>query len=463
MIPLTLGQAAGESGGVLLSNGSEDIMVTSVTIDSRAITGGELFVAIPGERVDGHDYAKTALDSGASAVLIQDEERARATGADPSRLILVTSTQDSLGLLAKARLAAIRAVADPLVIGITGSVGKTTTKDLLAAALAGRGPIIAPPGSFNNELGLPLTVLRADESTATLVLEMGADRVGNLEHLTDIAPLDIGAVLAVARAHLGEFGGIENVARAKAELVSGILTGGTAVLNADDPRVSAMAGKADTVVTFSRAGRGDIYAADIDMSEDGKASFTLVHGDESARVDLGLVGAHHVSNALAAAAVARVAGLGLDEIAQSLAGLGAASPHRMDVWRAGDLTVIDDSYNANPDSMRAGLAALAQMRGEGPALAVLGAMLELGDDSDREHADIGRALAELGIDSLLSVGAPALAEGARATGVDTVEASDVDEAWELLSGKARSGIILFKGSNGSKIWQLADRLKEELC
>lgn len=463
MIPLTLGQAAGESGGVLLSSGSEDIVATSVSIDSRAITGGELFVAIPGERVDGHDYAKTALDSGASAVLIQDEERARATGADPSRLILVTSTQDSLGLLAKARLAAIRAVADPLVVGITGSVGKTTTKDLLAAILAGRGPIIAPPGSFNNELGLPLTVLRADESTATLVLEMGADRVGNLEHLTDIAPLDIGAVLAVARAHLGEFGGIENVARAKAELVAGILPGGTAVLNADDPRVSAMADKADTVVTFSRAGRGDIYAADIDMSEEGKASFTLVHGDESARVDLGLVGAHHVSNALAAASVARVAGLGVDEIAQSLAGLGAASPHRMDVWRAGDLTVIDDSYNANPDSMRAGLAALAQMRGQGPALAVLGAMLELGDDSDREHADIGQALAELGIDSLLSVGAPALAEGARAAGVDTVEASDVDEAWELLSGIARSGTILFKGSNGSKIWQLADRLKEELC
>lgn len=461
MIPLTVSQAAREAGGAPLSPGS-DSRITSVTIDSRTISGGELFIAIPGDRVDGHDYAKTALDAGASAVLIQDERRARDTGADPARLILVTSTQDSLGLLAKANLARIRDVADPLVVGITGSVGKTTTKDLLAAALAPRGPIIAPPGSFNNELGLPLTVLRADETTATLVLEMGADRVGNLEHLTDIAPLDIGAVLAVARAHLGEFGGIENVARAKAELVSGILPGGTAVLNADDPRVSAMADKAGRVITFSKTGGGDVQATDI-VLKDGKPSFTLVYGDDSVRVELGLVGEHHVSNALAAAAVALVAGLSLDEIAQSLAGLTAASPHRMDVWQAGELTVIDDSYNANPDSMRAGIAALAQLSGEGPALAVLGAMLELGEDSDREHADIGRVLAELGIDALISVGAPALAKSAQAMGVETASVADLDEAWHLLQSRSETGTILFKGSNGSKIWQLADRLKEELC
>lgn len=161
MIPLTLRDAADDAGGALLADGGEGL-ISSVTIDSRSISGGELFVAIPGERVDGHDFAKAALDSGAAAVLVDDPDRARATGADPSRLIAVTSTEDSLGLLAKANLARIRAVSNPLVIGVTGSVGKTTTKDLLASVLAVRGPIIAPPGSFNNELGLPLTVLRAD-------------------------------------------------------------------------------------------------------------------------------------------------------------------------------------------------------------------------------------------------------------------------------------------------------------
>lgn len=460
MIPLTLRDAADDAGGALLADGGEGL-ISSVTIDSRSISGGELFVAIPGERVDGHDFAKAALDSGAAAVLVDDPDRARATGADPSRLIAVTSTEDSLGLLAKANLARIRAVSNPLVIGVTGSVGKTTTKDLLASVLAVRGPIIAPPGSFNNELGLPLTVLRADETTATLVLEMGADRIGNLEHLTDIAPLDIGAVLAVARAHIGEFGGIDNVARAKSELVAGILPDGTAVLNADDPRVIAMSSKAMNVLTFSASGRGDVYASDITVAG-GRPSFTLHYGGSPARVDLGLVGEHHVSNALAAAAVAVAAGLPVEQIAQGLSGLRAASPHRMDVWRAGDLTIIDDSYNANPDSMRAGLRALGQMAGDGPSLAVLGEMLELGDDSDREHEAIGEELAALGVDAVISVGAPALARGARRASVETVEVSTVDEAWDILQKQTR-GTILLKGSNGSKIWQLADRLKEKLC
>ena len=463
MIPSTLRQAAQDANGVLLAEGSGDHLLTAVTIDSRSIDGGELFVAIPGERVNGHDYAKAALDSGAGAVLIDDVERALATGADPTRLIHVASTQDSLGLLAKANLVRVRERGNPLVVGVTGSVGKTTTKDLLATILASRGPIIAPPGSFNNELGLPLTVLRADENTATLVLEMGADRIGNLEHLTTIAPLDIGVVLAVARAHLGEFGGIENVARAKSELVAGIRPHGTAILNADDHRVAAMATMADTVVTFSRNGNGDVYASDISLTDEGKPTFTLHSGDETARVDLGLVGEHHVANALAAATVGLVAGLPIDQIAASMANLGAASPHRMDVWRAGRLTVIDDSYNANPDSMRAGLDALSRMANGGPSLAVLGAMLELGDDSDREHRAIGESMASLGIDRLMSISAPALAEGARRVGVETIELESIDDAWHVLRDEELTGTILLKGSNGSRIWQLADRLKEDLC
>lgn len=463
MIPVSLNQIAMDTRGRLLAEGSGDTIAASVTIDSRTVAGGALFVAIPGERVNGHDFAKAALDGGAAGVLVEDPDRAVANGADPARLIAVPSTQDALGHLARASLRRIREVANPLVVGVTGSVGKTTTKDLLATLLEPRGPIIAPPGSFNNELGLPLTVLRADENTATLVLEMGADKIGNLEHLTDIAPLDIGVVLAVARAHLGEFGGIENVAKAKSELVSGILPEGVAILNADDHRVAAMSSKAHKVVTFSATGSGDVTASDIALGDDGRASFTLGHGGSTASVSLGLVGEHHVSNALAAAAVGIVSGMDLTEIAERLGGVGAASPHRMDVWQSGDLTVIDDSYNANPDSMRAGIRALSQL-GKGPKVAVLGAMLELGEESDAEHTSVGLELGQLGIDTLVAVGAPALAEGARQADVSAVDVTDIESAWPVvLSLAGQSGTILLKGSNGSKIWQLADRLKEEMC
>lgn len=464
MIPVSLQQIASDVSGRLLAGGSEQETAGSVIIDSRQAVPGTLFAAIPGERVDGHDYAQNALELGASGVLVEDPERALATGADPARLISVPSTQDALGELAKANLLRVRMAGNPLVVGVTGSVGKTTTKDLLATLLEPRGPIIAPPGSFNNEIGLPLTVLRADEKTATLVLEMGADHVGNLKHLTGIAPLDIGVVLAVARAHLGEFGGIEKVAEAKAELVTGIRDGGTAVLNADDFRVEAMKSKAKKVVMFSRTGEADVFATDIEVGRDGRASFTLNHGSDNARVNLGLVGEHHVSNALAAATVGVLAGFDLAEIAQRLGGLGAASPHRMDVWSAGELTVIDDSYNANPDSMRAGLRALAQIGQGGRRVAVLGAMLELGDESDAEHASVGRELSDLGIDTLIAVGAPALAVGGREAGIDTTEVADIGEAWAALSPLlGEPGTILLKGSNGSKIWQLADRAKEEIC
>lgn len=460
MIGVDIAQVATDVAGRVLADPAKDL-VTAVTIDSRGLVGGELFVALNGERVDGHDYAAAALQAGAAAVLIENEDKALATGADPARLILVDSTQDALGALAKAHLARVRAAGNPLVVGVTGSVGKTTTKDLLAKLLAPRGPIIAPPGSFNNEIGLPLTVLRSDEQTATLVLEMGADHVGNLEYLTDIAPLDIGVVLAVAQAHVGEFGGIDNVAKAKAELVAGILPGGTAILNADDHRVAAMADKAETVLTFSTSA-GDAVAEDIEVT-DGHPSFTLVHAGQRARLSLGLVGVHHVSNALAAASVGLVAGMQVSEVAALLADVAPASPHRMDVWSAKNLTVIDDAYNANPASMRAGIAALSQL-GQGRKIAALGAMLELGDESDHEHRSLGQVLAEAGVDTLIAVGAPALAEGARAQGIEVLEASDAEAAWDIVEPlTSAEGTILVKGSNGSRMWALADRLKEALC
>lgn len=454
------------------SEGVTDDIVTAVATDNRQINGGELFVAIAGERVDGNRFAHAALLAGATGILTADREAAEASGATAERVICVDDPILALGRLAKHQIVQLRSTGNPdlRIVGVTGSVGKTTTKDLLARLLGDRGDIIAPPGSFNNELGLPLTVLRANEDTSTLVLEMGADHVGNLEYLTDIVPPDVSVVLAVARAHLGEFGGIENVAKAKAELVSGTREGGVTVLNYDDERVRAMATKArGDVVYFSVSGaeRSGLWASDISVDDAGHAIFTLHEGETaSVPVSLALVGRHHVANALAASAVARVMGIELTTIAETLSTAQAGSPHRMDVTRASDVVLIDDSYNANPDSMRAGIDALALLGNNARKIAVLGTMLELGDESEDEHRAVGEYLADAGADILVTVGdeARALGEAAFGGGVQVYDAADVARASELLSTLITAGdVILLKGSHGSGVWQLADELKERFA
>lgn len=464
MIDVTLSDIARDVSGQLLA-GTGDAEVHAVTIDTRTIDGGELFVAIKGDNVDGHAYAQTALESGAAGVLIDDKEAALATGADPERLILVDNSVDALGRLARHNLERVRAAnPDILVVGVTGSVGKTTTKDLLKDVLSYRGPIIAPPGSFNNEIGMPLTVCRATEDTATLVLEMGADHVGNLEFLTGIAPLDMGIVLRVAHAHVGEFGGIDAVAQAKSELVAGIVPGGQAILNADDDRVAAMARLAENVTTYSVHGNGDVEAGDIVLDDSGHPAFTLTYGQHSAPVRLGLVGAHHVSNALAAASAGLLSGLTVDQVADVLSQQVATSPHRMDVFSSGDVTYIDDAYNANPESMKAGIDALAHIGAGGRTIAVFGAMLELGDESAERHAEIGHYLGSKDVDIAICVNCDDIATSAHESGVQTYEVGDIEAAFDIVATLiAGQGTILFKGSNGSKIHVLADRVKEELC
>ncbi|KAE8762369.1 UDP-N-acetylmuramoyl-tripeptide--D-alanyl-D-alanine ligase [Georgenia thermotolerans] len=470
MITMTLAEVAAVTGGHLAAEAADVVVDGDVVTDSRAAGPGTLFAAFAGEHVDGHDYVAAALAAGAAGALVSDT---RALGhVDPARLVVVDDVAAALGALARHVLAALRARRgpdDPLrVVAVTGSVGKTTTKDLLARLLEPLGERIAPPGSFNNEIGLPLTVLRASETTRTLVLEMGADHVGNIAYLTSVAPPDVAVVLVVGRAHLGEFGGIDNVARAKSELVTGLLPTGTAVLNADDARVAAMAPLAPgRVVTFGRSA-GDVRAEDVTLDDAGRAAFTLAAGDERAAVRLALVGEHHVTNALAAATVALELGLALPDVAAALAGAGAASPHRMDVrMRPDGVRIVDDSYNANPDSMRAGLRALVALAGppDGAArrVAVLGEMLELGEDSAAEHAALGADAARLGVDLLLAVGAGTapLADGARGAGARTevLEVPDVDAARERLEALLRPGdTVLLKGSNGSGIWRLADDL-----
>lgn len=458
MIPITLAQAARDAG----SEAGADVMVTGVVSDTRQITGGELFVAIAGERVDGSTLAGAAIEAGASGVLTADPKLTADSGAPADRIIAVEDPLIALGALAGESLRRAREANPSLkVVAVTGSVGKTTTKDLLASLLAIRGPIIAPPGSFNNELGLPLTVLRAGEDTATLVLEMGADHIGNIDYLTSIAPPDVSVVLAVARAHLGEFGGIENVAKAKSELVTGTKPDGVVILNAHDDRVRAMANLATAEVHyFGMQGLPGPHAEDVRLDALGHPQFTLVTSRGRAEVTLGLVGAHHVSNALAAAAVADAFGIGPEEIAATLAQTGPASPHRMAVTERDGILFIDDSYNANPDSMRAGLDALETLGKGRRKIAVLGAMLELGEASEAEHAAIGEYACKSGVDVVVAVGQEmdALVAGAKAGGIEVVE-TGADTAIDALSPIMADGdVILFKGSNGSGVWRVADAL-----
>ncbi|MCF2705684.1 UDP-N-acetylmuramoyl-tripeptide--D-alanyl-D-alanine ligase [Arcanobacterium haemolyticum] len=465
MIPVTLAELAGDANAHVAAHGAE--IVGGVSTDTRTLRAGDVFVAIQGERVDGASLAGKALDAGACAVLTSNPDVAIASGATEDRLVVVDDVIRALGDIARGNLVRARqANPDLQVVAVTGSVGKTTTKDLLADVLAERGPIIAPPGSFNNELGLPLTVLRADGSTATLVLEMGADHIGNISYLTRIAPPDLGVVLIVARAHLGEFGGIENVAKAKSEMVTGVRDGGSVVLNADDERVVAMAGLASgSVRTFSAAGdsSADVWASDVTIDDDGHASFLLHSDGTSEPVHLGLIGAHHVGNALAAASVARELGLPLSHIARTLSHASPASPHRMAVSDYAGMRIIDDSYNANPDSMRAGISGLGVLGHGRRRVAVLGTMLELGEASDHEHAALAPLLQEAGVDILLCVGegTASLSSASRELGIETHDATDWTSALAILDTVSRSGdVILLKGSNGSGVWKIADALHE---
>jgi UDP-N-acetylmuramoyl-tripeptide--D-alanyl-D-alanine ligase len=479
MIELTAAQVAAATGGRL--HADPDVTVTGAVItDSRSAGPGALFVALPGERVDGHDFAAAAVKAGAALVLA-----ARALDGLPT--VVVDDPQAALGDLARHVLATVRDRADgstvPKVVAVTGSVGKTTTKDLLGQLLGpeagGPDAIIVPEGSFNNEIGLPLTVLRVTTSTRYLVLEMGADRVGNIAYLTGIAPPDIGVVLAVGVAHVGHFGSVEAIAKTKGEMVPGVIDGGSVVLNADDQRVVAMASKAapgTTVQTFGTIPSADVRAEDITVDTAGRASFTLRvarTGDadeQRAGVVLQLVGAHHVSNALAAATVALRLGVTVPDVARRLSGATALSPHRMAVTERPDgVTVIDDAYNANPDSMKAALRTLAVMSGRTRrSVAVLGEMLELGDGARAAHDEIGRLVVRLNIKQLIVVGDGAyhIHEGAMqegSWGSESIFVPSLEAARSMLDESLEPGdVVLVKSSLGAGLAELGDHLSMAL-
>jgi UDP-N-acetylmuramoyl-tripeptide--D-alanyl-D-alanine ligase len=460
VIPLTLAQIAEITGGQ--RHGEPTAVVTGeVVIDSRRAGPGGLFAAVAGERADGHDFASAAVAAGAVAVL--------ATRPVPVPSVLVADVPAALAALARFVVDSLPAVA---IAGLTGSSGKTTTKDLAAQLIARLGPTVAPAGSFNNEFGHPLTVLRADSSTRYLVLELSARGPGHIAYLCGIAPPRYGLVLNVGHAHAGEFGGLDQVAQAKGELVEALPADGVAILNADDPRVLAMAARtAARVVTFgvhdppASIHGAFIRAADVRLDDLGRPSFTLLTPDGPAPVTLRLHGAHIVPDALAAAALAGELGLGLADIADGLSAAEARSRWRMEVHRRGDgVTVINDAYNANPESVRAAVAALRHLARDGRAFAILGHMAELGAISRASHEDVGEFAARAGLAGLIAVGGEAepLLAGARRVRSWTGEALAVPDgaaALDALANQLKPGdVVLVKASRAAHLEGVAQAL-----
>jgi UDP-N-acetylmuramoyl-tripeptide--D-alanyl-D-alanine ligase len=486
-----------------------------VVPDSRQVSAGCLFVAINGEHVDGHEYAAAAHAAGAALVLAD-----RALPGVPC--VVVDDTVVALGRLAHAHLERLSGAGrGPVVVAITGSSGKTSTKDLLAQVLATDAPTVAPPGSYNTEVGVPLTVLRADESTRHLIVEMGARGRGHIAYLCGIAPPRIGIVLNVGLAHAGEFGAKEDTAAAKSELVEAVPADGVAVLNADDVLVASMAARSRApAVTFGET--GDVRARDVHLDERGRATFTLVTPAGQAPVSLRLHGRHHIGNALAAAAAATCLGMDVTTVAAALSEATAVSRWRMEVHdRADGVTVVNDAYNANPDSVRVALEALAAMssggtigqatgrrsqvrghddqpQGQGPreestefshqggvptkysserserrfrgvprrrSWAVLGEMLELGSRSAEQHEAVGRRAVELGVDRVVAVGAGAepIYQGATAAAPGRAVASlyvqNAEAAIAVLEAELRpDDVVLVKASRGIGLERVAEAL-----
>ena len=479
MIELTLADIARVTGGRLHRASGDERITGSVEFDTRAVTAGGLFVALPGERVDGHDFAAAAVAADAAGVLAAREVDAPAVIVPPvsgtSSSYVLAADADGAGAGVLAGLAALaRHVVDTLsstigsgaglsVVGITGSSGKTSTKDLTAHLLEAAGPTVAPPGSFNNELGHPWTALRATPETRHLVLELSARGPGHVAALCRVAPPRIGVVLNVGSAHLGEFGSREAIAQAKGELVEALPADGVAVLGADDPVVAAMAQRtAARVVHTGRAPAATVRAVDEHLDDAGRATFRLVTPVGETPVTLGLHGAHHVDNALAAAAVALESGLDLDTVAARLATAAPRSRWRMELTERPDgVRVLNDAYNANPESMRAALATLAAMGGRHTA--VLGVMAELGDDAPRAHTELGREVARTGVQRLVVVGGDgpvaALHEAAAAGGVDSHLVPDAAAAADMISaGVAPGDVVLVKASRSAGLERVAEVL-----
>jgi UDP-N-acetylmuramoyl-tripeptide--D-alanyl-D-alanine ligase len=480
MIELTAADIAAITGGRIVgepvgaTGDTAGITVSSATTDSREIEPGGLFVAKPGETADGHFYVPAAFEAGAALALTEREVSDSAGRLLPQ--IVVADAVLAMGAVAAAIVARLRAASGLEVVGITGSAGKTTTKDLLAGILRQTAPTVAPIGSYNGEVGVPLTVFAADLDTRYLVVEMGATGIGHIRYLTDMVNPGVGVVLGVGTAHAGEFGGVDNIAIAKGELAEAVPAGGTVVLNADDPRVLAMAARSRARILYFSSNDDFtlpdgstaqlLRARGAAVNDDGHPEFTLSFPDGSEHpITSGLIGVHHVTNLLAAAGAAWALGVPAETIAAGLNGAGPASRWRMErTERADGVTVINDAYNANPESMRAALRTLAELGRGRRTWAVLGEMLELGEDSVHEHDAIGRIVVRLNISHLIVVGegAKAMHNGAvleGSWGDESLWVGTPEEARRVLEEKLEPGdLVLFKSSNSAGLRFLGDRI-----
>lgn len=455
MIPLTLDEVAAAVDGQAV-DGSRT--VRALTTDSRDVPPEALFVALRGEHHDGHDYIGQALDAGAVG-FVTDGARADEPGA-----IRVGDTLEALGRLG----AAVRDRVAPLVVAITGSVGKTTTKDLIAAALGSGRRTVAAEGSYNNEIGVPLTLTALEADTEAAVIEIGARGRGHIAALLPLVRPDIAVVTSVAGVHLELFGTIDDVAAAKGELVEGLGPGGTAVLNGDDGRVAGMADRAPgRVLTYGVEGgtadSPDLLATDVRLDGLARPSFRARTPWCTTEVTLPLAGAHYVGNALAALAVAGVAGLDVEKAAAALADAHTSS-WRGEATRAGGIVVLNDAYNASPYATRAALRTLVAVERSGETWAVLGVMAEIGPDHEPEHVDVGAAVAALDVDHLIVVGdgAAGIAGGARDAGMDADRVTfvpDAEAALRALGPAVGPGdVVLVKASRVAGLEHVAKGL-----
>lgn len=465
MYKLTLAQIAKAVDGKVF--GDDQIEVTGLTTDSRLVKNGDLFAAIVGSRVDGHEKVTEALNAGAVATLASKPVSGNHILVQADLNEPLDPVIPALGKLAKY----VRSLNHELtVIGITGSSGKTTTKDVIGQVLANHGVTYAPTGSPNNELGLPQTILQAPADTAFLVAEMGMRGLGHIKYLVDIAKPNISVVTNVGQAHIGEVGSIENIAIAKSEIVVDLTASDFAVLNNDDLRVRNMANVTKAkVITYGFTVQADFNAQNIVTKPDGACEFTLVHGNESAFVSLQIPGEHNVYNALAAAAVAKTLGMSIPQVATALNGVTIKSKWRMEVTHLPkSITLINDAYNANPESMSAALKTLVSVQTSGRRWAILGAMHELGEQSLTEHDRIGRLVVRLNVDQLVVVGknAKALHLGAAQEGSwdgESVWFEDFSQACDYICKRVNpNDVLLFKASRSEEFDRLAQLVAEQI-
>ena len=462
MISVSASELAKILGAKLVGDGSVKV-ASSTETDSRLVSSGSIFFAKPGQQADGHDFVKDAKSRGAVVAVVE-----RPIDVEIVQLVVANSV-DALGALASWLIGELKSSGKLKVVGITGSNGKTTTKNMLRAILSRVGNTIAPIESFNNKVGAPISILRSDLATEFLVVEMGAEGLGSIAYLAEMAKPDVAVILKVGMAHAGEFGGIETTAKIKGELAEALDAGSTLVLNADDSMVAAMKDRTKASVNwFGTSPEAQYWASDISLSKSG-TSFVLHWPDgEYSNVQLSILGEHHIMNALAAATVSSLLGASKSQIVDALEEMELAERWRMQrIVRPDGVTIINDSYNASPDSMKAALQTLAQLGRMGSrTIAVLGEMAELGEYSRHEHDSIGRLVVRLNIDQLVVVGdgAKLIHMGASQEGSWDGESQffpSIAEALEYLRGILADGdTVLVKSSKSANLRFLGDDLME---